>query len=160
MSRIKLRFLYVGLAALLLAILWMLAWWVPGDRAAFFGALTLFIVPLLGWAACLDHLLTGDTLAAELSGAELDRYLLRKYAPRWLPKGQAYVFGQTFLIGLWIGSTAQHPGLMAACALLAGIAMGGAIGATARFRLPGTVRLLSILYAAVAIGMAFRLLLH
>lgn len=165
MSRLKLRLLYAGLAALLFAILWALARWVPGDRAAFFGAMALYTLPVIPPGLDLvDHFERQYGAVDRLPPKELRGRIYAdtgREIPLWIrTRVNLTFFCSTLVAGLWTGVTAQHPLLMAGCFVLTLIGLGNIINTPGDHRLFGVTRVAATLSAAVTIGMAFRLLLH
>lgn len=156
MKRGHFRLQATGLVLVLLGTLWLLARRVPGDRAAFFGAVAFFLLAFLGCILYLFQALDSDPNASGLAGAELNLYVHRQLIPRLRAQVRRYRFVRTFLAGLWIGSMAQHPWQMGGCAFLAEIAIGGAMDALPRFRLWGTGKALGRLVLGIALGVFLR----
>lgn len=145
-----------GLVAVLAGTLWLLARMVPGDRAAFFGALAFFLLAALGLILYLFQLPDSDLATNDLDVAEFNRHLREQVMPRLRVKVRPYRYVHTFLTGMWMGIMAQHPWMIGACALLAEIAVGGAMDSLPRFRLYGTVLIIGRLILGIAFGLFLR----
>lgn len=154
----------LALSAFLLALLGTLAYWVPGDRAAFFGALALCLVPLIPLS--LDLL---ENWQRKVDAQRLDPREYRKRLQEELDAGfpldtraqiTRAIFQSNLIAGLWLGVLAHQPLLMMGCLLLVVVATGAVANSPSRHRLLGTIRMAGTLSAAVAMGMALRLLLH
>jgi hypothetical protein len=132
--------------------LWLLARRLPGDRAAFFGAVAILLLTWLGISLYVFEVVESNPSTSNLNSEAFNRHLRERVMPPMRVKARPYRYAATVLSGLWIGSMAEHPWLMGGCALLAEIALGGAMDALPRFRLYGTLRVVATLSAAIALG--------
>ncbi len=106
----------VGTTGLLLlgVLLELVRHFLNGDVAALAGALCLAIIPLLGMSAYWYWDMEQNPVAQELSDTDMDAYVHQWVYPRVRPYVVPAVFGQTVLIGLWIGAHANRTLLIAA----------------------------------------------
>lgn len=146
----------VGLILVLGGTLWLLARRMPGDRAAFFGSLAIFLLTLLGSSLYAFEVVESDRTMDELDVEEYNRYLRTRWMPPLRAKVLPYRYAFMVLSGLWIGMMAQHPWMIGACALLAEIAVGGATDSLPRFRLYGTAWVIGRLIVGIMFGLFLR----
>lgn len=145
-----------GLIVVLAGTLWLLARRLPGDRAAFFGSLAIFLLALLGTSLYAFEVVESDPVIQKLDIEEYNRDLRTRWMPLLRTKVLPYRYAFMVLSGLWIGIMAQHPWLMGACACLAEIAFGGAMDSLPRFRLYGTALVIGRLVLGIVLGLFVR----
>jgi hypothetical protein len=160
----KLLLIYAIPTLILLGTLWALAIWAPGDRAAFFGALALYLAPISSLAGELfdrwEHEANLDGLSSQEREERFKEAMTNDILPRARLRIDGFLFRSTVAAGLWIGVWAYRPLLMAICAFIAMLALGRSFNSPPELCYFAIIRNVGTLSAAVALGMAFRALLN